>query len=233
MKLSVTIGALALLALGGIANAADLYNSSGSTKDSPTVLGGGQGSQIVGFYGEIAVGPLYSSNTIDIVSTSASLSSDGGVVNGRVGYDYKFPSARFGVGAWGEVGTGFDASGKIGSGAGGITWSENLTWGAGGKIFYDHGLGQLYVIAGYAEADESVPSTTGPGNTTKTLSGWEWGTGISLELVGRVYGKMEYDQIIYNSESLGTGAPVKWSQVDNRVLFGLGFSTGQAFSPIK
>ena len=226
MRTKLFAGAVAALALAaGTAQAADLYKNSSQPAESP-------GFPIAGFYGEVSVGPAFTSNGLNLLDSSVSLSSEGGVVNARVGYDYKFPTSRFGVGLWGEGGSGFSLSGSASALGKGFKWSEDWTWGAGGKLFYDHGQGQIYVIGGYAGAEEAITPPAGGGSkATKTLTGGEWGTGISLKLVGNVYGKLEFDQIIYTDANLGTNA--KWEQVDNRFLLGLGVSLGGTISPIK
>ena len=114
----------------------------------------------------------------------------------------------------------------------GVKWGENWTWGGGGKLFYDHGLGQIYVLGGYVGTNEVI-TPPGSDKTTKTLDGAEWGAGISLKLAGNVYGKLEFNQIIYADEKLGSGTAPTWKQVDDRVLFGLGYSFGSALSSLK
>jgi hypothetical protein len=219
-------GFAALASLSASALAADLYHS-GSLKDAPAT---DVQTSISGPYVEASIGPTFGAPRAGIANvTSLDLGFDGGNVNGRAGYDLLVPGAlkRFGVGVWGEVGTSFDASG---SALNAITWNQDLTYGFGGKVFYDHGSGQLYAIGGYAAADESI--TVGNVKSNKTLTGWEWGTGISLLLVKGVYGKLEFDQLRYNDEKVDSGL-IKISQVDNRVLFGVGVSVGQVFAPLK
>ena len=226
MRLTLA-GAVAALALAaGSASASDLY-SNGSTKDAPTILGASN-NPIAGAYVELSTGFGFSSNNISLLSRSADLSSDGGLLNGRIGYDFKLPNHPFGVGVYVEGGDNFDVNGD----ETGLKWSENWTWGAGGKLFYDHGLGQVYVLGGYAGANEVITPTGYP-KITKTLSGGEWGVGISLKLAGNLYGKLEFNQIIYDAQNLGkAGVDPVWKQVDDRVLFGIGYSFGQ-FAALK
>jgi opacity protein-like surface antigen len=224
---TMTVSALALYAaLAAPAAAADL-NSRGGYKDAATPAD----SSIAGPYVEIASGFGFSSNTVSLFAAKNDFSSDGGLVNARFGYDYKFSNSRLGFGVWGEGGDNFDTGGK--STGAGIKWGENWTWGGGVKAFYDHGLGQLYVIAGYAGANQTIQADPGVQKISKTLAGFEWGTGISLKLAGNWYGKLEFDQILYQDASLTPYSPLtKWSQVDDRVLFGVGHSFGQSFTPL-
>lgn len=240
MRLQAFItSAVAALALAVCsANAADLYSNSGSTKDTPGAV---VVSSIAGPYVEVAVGPSFSSDKAYLLGGNATLGSDGGVLNGRAGYDLPIPGIgkRFGVGVWGEVGDAFSANGSLNyGGTPVVTWNENLTYGGGGKVFYDHGGGQVYAILGYAASgvDITAPNTK-TGKMVKdsaTVDGLEWGAGISLLLIKNVYAKLEFNQIDYNSKSLsalGTGSKV--DPVENRVLFGVGISIGSQFAALK
>ena len=244
MRLQAFItSAVAALALAVCsANAADLYSNSGSAKDTPGAV---VVSSIAGPYVEVAVGPSFSSDKAYLLGGNATLGSDGGVLNGRAGYDLPIPGIgkRFGVGVWGEVGDTFSANGNASvptSTPVTIKWNENLTYGGGGKVFYDHGSGQIYAILGYAASDLSVTATKGAKSVKDnvTADAVEWGAGISLLLVKNVYAKLEFNQLDYNSQGLhaistASGAGAKIDPVENRVLFGIGISLGSQFAALK
>lgn len=223
------LGALATLAvLASPAYSADLYAHGGYKDGSAPIVSDSQA--ISGPYVEVAIGPSFSSSTANLSRTDIDLGAQGGYFGGRAGYDLSlasFANKKFGIGVWGEVGTNFDAGGTI---AGVVNWNKDLNWGAGGKVFYDHGSGQIYGILGYTGEDFNISS--GATKIDKTLTGYEWGTGISLLLSKGWYGKLEFDQVRFNDETIVAGG-LKWQQVDNRVLFGTGVSLGSAFTPLK
>lgn len=206
--LSTMTAAIALLVGAGAAHAADVYSHGGLKDGAPTNVAY---NPIYGFYVEVNGGLAFARNDLAGVIT---LSETGGVVVGRAGYDFLIPGNRFGFGLWGEVGDGLDLNGKFGS----ATFSENVSYGGGGKVFYDHGGGQIYAILGYAGTDVKIAGIS------KTLDGLEWGGGINLKLAGNWYGKLEFDQVRYSDASLGFGT--KWSQIDDRALIGIGYSFG-------
>jgi opacity protein-like surface antigen len=211
MKLRTLVSALALLSGAAAANAADLYNGggSGSLKDPAAT------SQISGFYVEGLAGPGFSQNDVAGVAT---LSETGGVAVLRAGYDKANLAGRFGVGIYAEGSDNFDVNGKVPLAT--LKFGEQYGWGAGGKVFYDHGLGQVFGVLGWAETQDNVAGTV------KTLDGYLWGAGISLKVFGNVYTKIEFDQIHYGDLTdrvTGVGS-FKWSQVDDRLLFGIGYS---------
>lgn len=215
---------VALLVGISTATAADLYNPvNGSLKDP---VGSGQ---ICGFYAEASIGPGFTQNNTGVSSLSGvsgtTLSETGGIGVFTTGYDKCNIAGRFGLGIYGEVSDNFDVNGKVGNVNGKtsnfITFGENYSWGVGGKLFYDHGLGQIYTKLGWAETQDDVNSVV------KTYNGFLWGTGISLKITGNVYAKMEFDQIHYTDASTFVfKTPIKWDQVDDRLLFGIGYSLG-------
>ena len=209
--LATLTAAIALLSAGA-ANAADMYaGNGGGYKDGPVVAG----IPISGFYGEFLGGGGFSQSELASV---VNLSSTGGVFIARVGYDRAF-AGKFGLGVWAEGSNSSDVNSSIASF---VKIGENWGWGAGGKVFYDHGGGQVYALLGYEGVDETVASVT------KQLDGFVWGGGISLKLVGNFYGKLEFNQVRYTDLSqYSSTLPVKWAQTDDRILLGVGYSLGQ------
>jgi hypothetical protein len=213
MKISALAGAILALTLGaGVANAADL--PAGGLKD-------GTPSSLSGFYGEIAVGYGFSQGTVTgLAASGADLAATGALFNIRAGYD-KLLAGRIGAGLWAEGSNGFDVNGNDG----GFTLGQHWSYGGGAKGFYDYGSGQFYALAGYEQTIVSLPG----GN--RTLDGLLWGIGVSTKLTSHSYVKMEFDQI-YNGKinwtaPFGDAAAQRFglSEVDNRVLIGVGFST--------
>lgn len=221
---STILGSLvALGVLSAVASAADLYSNQGSLKDSAGVA---TNPSIIGPYVEAVVGPAFNSSTVNLFSTGTDLSAEGGYVGGRGGWDVLIPGQKhFGVGVFGEIGTNFNADGKI---AGGLAWREDLSYGAGGKLFFDHGAGQLYGLLEWAGAQTNFSAASG--SFDKTLSGYGWGVGISLALYKGWYAALEFDQRIYDSISIGGNTPVHWSQDDNVVTFRTGVSLGNSLT---
>jgi hypothetical protein len=217
-----------LAALSAPAAASDLY----SAKDPVVTTGNVYNPSIAGFYAEVAIGPSISSPKANLFSTGLDLGDNGGYVGGRFGYDAPFPNLgkHFGLGVFGEVGTGFGASGSALSALSALTWSQNVSYGAGVKAFYDYGTGQFYAFGGWAGADESV-GLTGLGKESKFLNGYEVGGGVSALLFPHVYGFAEYERRQYADSNIG--GVIKWSQDDNQFKVGLGFVTGSLFTPLK
>lgn len=204
--------AVALIAGVTAAGAADLLTQATGLKD-----GSGGNPSISGPYFEVAIGEGFSQDKIGLPGTGIDLSGTGGLFNLRAGYDLANVAGRFGLGVYGEGSNTFDVNGKVGP----VSFGENWGWGAGGKVFYDHGTGQLYLLAGYAGTDVSA------GGVQKTLDGFQWGGGISMKLTKNVYAKMEFDQIYYSDLSAHVaGTPITWAQTDDRVLVGIGYSLG-------
>jgi hypothetical protein len=214
MKISALAGAILALTLGaGVANAADL----------PAGLKDGAPSSLSGFYGEIAGGYGFSQGTVTgLAASGVSLASTGALFNLRGGYDYKFPSARFGVGVWAEGSNAVDVNGT----SDGFSLGNRWSWGTGGKLFYDYGTGQVYAIGGYEGTQ-----VTATGASTQYLDGGLWGVGINTKIAKNAYVKLEFDQI-YNGaidwKAVKAGdtaaSAFSLSQVDNRVLVGIGFT---------
>jgi opacity protein-like surface antigen len=210
MKLKTLFAAIAALFVASAAQAADVYSSNGGLKDAPGAWSLG------GWYGEFSIGGAFSQTDVANVTT---LSSDGAIFVTRVGYDQSNIIGRIGIGAYAEGSDNFDVNGKADLGQA-IKFSQEWAWGAGGKLFYDHGNGQAYLLFGYAGTNQQAAGIT------KTENGYEWGGGINLKVTKYTYVKLEIDQIRYTDGSTFLAAmPVK-GQVDDRFLVGIGFSTG-------
>lgn len=215
MKLLKTFtAALALIAGAGLAQAADLTGTSGSTKDGTGY------SSIQGFYTELALGYGFSQgDVVGFAPVGANLSATGTLLNLRAGYDKINLAGKFGAGVYAEVGDAFDLRGGINGNA----FSENWSYGAGVKLFYDYGTGQAYVLGGY-EGTEITATGASP-----HLDGGMWGVGVNMKLARNVYAKLEFDQVYYgtvNWTAIQSGSPVNFSlgNVDNRVMFGFGLT---------
>jgi hypothetical protein len=220
MKRIITLtAAMALLAGAGLASAADLP---GSLKDSNnTVI-----SPIQGLYGEVAVGYGYSQGqTVGFASAGADLAATGTLFNMRAGFDKINLAGKFGAGIYAEGSNAFNVSGGI-SGLGRL--SEHWSYGSGVKGFYDYGSGQTYILAGWEGTDVSVPGGT------KHLDGVMWGVGVNTKIAKNAYAKIEFNQTYYGTinwttPATGTSlASYSLTDVDNRILFGVGF-TGLPF----
>ncbi len=223
MKYLSTLASAAALLIGSCAlgYGADLP---GSLKDSNnTVI-----SPIHGLYGEVAVGYGYSQGqTAGFASAGADLAATGTLFNLRAGYDKANLAGKFGAGVYAEGSNAFDVSGGVGNAKLGEHWS----YGSGVKGFYDYGSGQTYILAGWEGTDVSVPGGT------KHLDGVMWGIGVNTKIAKNAYAKIEFDQIYYGTINwtaatsggcMGTNYSCSLTDVDNRILFGVGF-TGLPF----
>ena len=220
-RIIILTAAMALLAGAGLASAADLP---GSLKDSNnTVI-----SPIQGLYGEVAVGYGYSQGqTVGFASAGADLAATGTLFNLRAGYDKANLAGKFGAGVYAEGSNAFDVSGGVGNAKLGEHWS----YGSGVKGFYDYGSGQTYILAGWEGTDVSVPGGT------KHLDGVMWGVGVNTKIAKNAYAKIEFNQTYDGTVNwtpattgtcLGAHANCSLTDVDNRILFGVGF-TGLPF----
>lgn len=177
--------AIALLSGAAAANAADLL----STKDTPATTNL-IGSAWNGFYAEVGVGPGFAQTKVAGV---ISLSEKGTEGTFRLGYDYRFSGTRFALGVFGDVSNSFDVNGGLANIKLGDQWYERV----GGKLSYDHGSGQIYVIGGAAWEGFNIAST----NTS--LNGWSYGVGFNVKIAGPWYAGIELTQTDWGSFTPG------------------------------
>ena len=223
MKIATLTAALALCA--GTAFAADL--TSGGLKDSG-IAGVGP---IQGIYFEMGVGYGFSQDKIGFSSTSGGdLAATGTFFNARLGYDKAgLIGGRFGAGLYVQGSNAFDVNGSIGSSSSLVTSGNQWGYGVGGKLFYDYGGGQAYVLLGYEGQDVSlgVPEA---GTGSRHTDGILWGGGVSMKLTHNAYIGLEAVQIDRGtiSGTFGTGAGAStWSfgGADDRVSLRVGISS--------
>ena len=166
-----------------------------------------------GFYAGLSAGYVHSHAKVTDVSRGVapgpfSYSSDGGIGNGQLGYNYQINSVVLGV----EVDIGYlgsDGKGRINSAS--ATSHQDLTLDGGlygdatVRLGYAFGPALLYAKGGFAFFNgEAKQTTTSPGYATTgtdTFTGWTLGAGVEYMLTQNLSVKLEYQHLGFGTQS--------------------------------
>lgn len=210
-----SVGALAVVATMGSANAADVARRSAMpTKAVQYNAPYGWTGVYVGING----GGGWGRADFSAPAASGSFDTSGGLVGGTVGYNYQVNRAVFGVEAdldWANV-RGSSACGV------GLSCETRNEWigTARGRIGYAFDRFMPYVTGGLAVGGVKN-SITGAGETTSTKAGYALGGGLEAALSGPWTAKVEYLYADLGRSSAPLGSEV--SSKTNTVRAGLNY----------
>ena len=210
-----SIGALAVAASMGSANAADIARRAAMpTKAVPYVALYNWTGAYVGING----GAGWGRSNFSAPATSGDFNTSGGLVGGTIGYNYQVNQAVFGVEAdldWANV------RGSQACGAGlSCTTRENWLGTARGRIGYAFDRFLPYVTGGLAVGGVKN-SISGFGDSTTTKAGYALGGGIEAALTGPWTAKVEYLYADLGRVSAPVGTDVRVKE--NTVRAGLNY----------
>jgi outer membrane immunogenic protein len=190
------LASIALVALAGVAAAADLPAPQPYYPKAPAYVPVPVYSW-TGFYVGINGGGAFGSSSWN---STGSRNVSGGLVGGTVGYNYQFGQAVFGV--EGDIDwSGIDGSTTNGCPAGCKT-SNNWLSTVRGRIGYAADRFMPYVTGGAAFGDIRA-TTPGFAGTTDTATGWTLGGGLEGAIARNWTAKAEYLYVDLGSFNCG------------------------------
>lgn len=184
-----SFGALAMVAMMGAANAADLGRRHAMPAKAPPYVV--PGYNWTGFYAGINGGYGFGQSEWSNPAGTSSFDIDGGVVGGTIGYNYQVNQIVFGL--EGDIDwSGIKGQTSTGICVGGICeTSNNWLATARGRIGYAFNRVMPYLTAGAAFGDVKM-NLPGIGSETDTRAGWTAGAGVEFALTGPWTAKIEY-----------------------------------------
>jgi opacity protein-like surface antigen len=207
--IGLTADALGLLLVGlclligaslfGEARAADVYSRAVVEAPLP---------KLSGAYFVTGVGMAFSETAV----TPLALSSKGGVVDARIGYDWQFPGGKWVIGPF--IGIGLDDV----TGKGALTADQRWHYEAGGRlgyVFNDTDL--VYVLAAWRSTDFKYAASGFA--VTDTASGFEYGAGVEFRLANHVTLGLEATRTDYGSFAI-SGVTIDNSDYNGKVRLG-------------
>jgi opacity protein-like surface antigen len=194
---SLLIAAVAALALGGPAMAADAY-----TKELPSITQPFPSVNLSGLYASIAAGAAFTNAQASGGGSQIDLGLEGGRVSGRLGFDWtpfggSFFAGPYVEGAWGNV------SGKLSFGFGGLEAKSDWTYGAGVRAGWaPFKAATVYGLIGYQGGFEGLA-----GNYER-VNGVKLGAGTEVYITKSIFVGAEADWVLYGDYSPIKGVTV-------------------------
>lgn len=228
MRIHWLHGALAALAIGGSARAADLP----AQEPAPTTVSMDAFSWTGGYVG-VQGGYDGFKSDYKTNGASAAVRPDGFTVGAFAGFNYQLPASQVVVGLEGDLNYS-DASDSRRTGAFGppvrIRSEMDLNGSVTGRLGYAFDRFLVYGAGGLALADRDTKARGGANGSDSSLAvGYTVGGGIQAAVTDNVTARVEYRYSDFGTDTFSVaGNRVKADVTDNRVLLGLGyrFSSG-------
>jgi outer membrane immunogenic protein len=181
------VGALAIMAAAGSANAADMPRRAAPAPAPVYKAPAYQTYNWTGFYAGINGGYGFGNSSVSGFPGTGDFDVNGGMVGGTLGYNWQTGPVVFGLE------TDLDWSGMKGSAAcGAFSCETKNTWlgTTRGRIGYAWDRFLPYVTGGVAYGN--VKAASALGSTSDTRVGWTVGAGAEFALAGNRTAKLEY-----------------------------------------
>jgi outer membrane immunogenic protein len=219
-----SMSALAIVAMMGAANAADMGRRRAMPTKAPAYVE--PFYNWTGFYAGINGGYGFGNSQWSAPAGANRFDIDGGLVGGTLGYNYQMGRVVFGV--EGDVDwNGIQGSMNTVPCLGASCETDTNSWLATvrGRVGYAFDRIMPYITAGGAFGDVKM-NAVGLGSQTDTRVGWTAGAGVEFALTGPWTAKVEYLYVDLGDKTCGTaicGTPTTVDFNSNIVRAGLNY----------